>query len=374
MKCLFVINDLARAGAEKQATLLACGLKALGWSVSIVVIKERNDFAEPLAAAAIPVRSLHRRGPLDLAVALRLRRAIQETSPDVVVSFLFLSNLLTVLAASLLKHRPAIVVSVRSSYRDTLTHLQRLMARVAHQGADLTLFNSMAALREEQLRFPRVSQVAYLPNSVVSTVAPAVNWSEIGIGAGPVVLSVGQLELVKGHRMLIEAFAAGKEVIPGAQLVLVGDGPERERLSAFTETTGLSDRVTFLGHIQDPLPFIAGADVFVQPSLSEGMSNALMEAMSLGRCIVATRVGAASDLLEHGVQALLPPPTVPDLAAAINRALGDPALRARLGEAVRKRAEDFSVDRITSELDTILRGIVQPSSARSGSRVRDQRS
>ncbi len=100
MKCLFVINDLARAGAEKQATLLACGLKALGWSVSIVVIKERNDFAEPLAAAAIPVRSLHRRGPLDLAVALRLRRAIQETSPDVVVSFLFLSNLLTVLAAS----------------------------------------------------------------------------------------------------------------------------------------------------------------------------------------------------------------------------------------------------------------------------------
>ncbi len=212
------------------------------------------------------------------------------------------------------------------------------------------------------------------PTAVVSTVAPAVNWSEIGIGAGPVVLSVGQLEPVKGHRMLIEAFAAGKEVIPGAQLVLVGDGPERERLSAFTETTGLSDRVTFLGHIQDPLPFIAGADVFVQPSLSEGMSNALMEAMSLGRCIVATRVGAASDLLEHGVQALLPPPTVPDLAAAINRALGDPALRARLGEAVRKRAEDFSVDRITSELDTILRGIVQPSSARSGSRVRDQRS
>lgn len=371
---LFVINDLARAGAEKQAVLLARGLKALGWAVSMVLIKERNDFADQLAHASIPVTSLHRRGPFDPGVVARLRETIRNASPDVVVSFLFLANQLTVLAASLLKHRPAIVLSVRSSYRDTLTHFQRLIARVAHQGADLTLFNSMTALREEQLGFPRVSRVAYLPNSVASTVAAAVNWSEIGIGAGPVVLSVGQLELVKGHRMLIDAFAATRESTPGAQLVLVGDGPERERLCAFTKTRGLSDRVTFLGHKQDPLPFVAGADVFVQPSLSEGMSNALMEAMTLGRCIVATRVGAASDLLEHGVQALLPPPTVPDLAAAINRALGDPALRARLGEAARKRAEDFSVDRITSELDTILRGIVQPSSIRSRSSDRDRRS
>jgi glycosyltransferase involved in cell wall biosynthesis len=90
------------------------------------------------------------------------------------------------------------------------------------------------------------------------------------------------------------------------------------------------------------------------------MSNSLMEAMSLGRCIVATRVGAAPDLLEDGVHALLCQPTVPDLAAAMGRALGDPALRDRLGRAAKLRAGDFSVDRIASEFDTILRNVVQP--------------
>lgn len=365
VKVLFVINDLARAGAEKQAVLLARGLKALGWTASMVLIKKRNDFADQLKDASIPVTSLNRRGPFDLAVVGRLRQAIQRASPDIVVSLLFLSNQLTVLAASSLRRRPAIVVCVRSSYRDTLTPWQRLIARVAHQGADLTLFNSMNAMREEQLAFPRVSRVAYLPNSVASMGTVAVNWSEVGIDAGPVILSVGQLEPIKGHRMLIEAFAAAHPSAAGARLVLIGDGPEREGLRALTEARGLSDRVTFLEHRKDPLPFVAAADVFVQPSLSEGMSNALLEAMSLGRCIVATRVGAAPDLLEDGVQALLPAPSVPDLSAALHRALGDPELRARLGEAARKRAQDFSVERIAADLQVILMEVLRgrPTSA-----------
>lgn len=359
VKVLFVINDLARAGAEKQGVLLARGLKSLGWTVSMVLIKERNDFADQLADASIPVTSLNRRGPFDLAVVARLRQAIKRAAPEVVVSLLFLANQLTVLAVSILKRRPAIVVSVRSSYRDTLTPWQRLVARIAHQGADLTLFNSMTAMREEQLRFPRVSPAAYLPNSVVSASTAAVNWPEVGINSGPVVLSVGQLEPVKGHRMLIEAFAAAHPSTAGARLVLIGDGPERATLCALTEARGLLNSVTFLGHRKDPLPFVAAADVFVQPSLSEGMSNALLEAMSLGRCIVATRVGAAPDLLEDGVQALLAPPSVPGLSGALQRALGDPELRARLGEAARKRAEDFSVERIAAELHVILMDVLR---------------
>ena len=360
MKCLFVINDLARAGAEKQAALLACGLKSLGWSVSVVLIKERNDFAEQLTAAAIPVSALHRRGPFDGRVVSRLREAIRESAPDVVVSFLFLANLLTVLATRALEPPPRIVLSVRASYRRTLSGIERLVARLAHRAADLTLFNSMDALREEQAAFPRVSHSAYLPNAVASRRVTPVRWPEFGIAAGRVIVSVGQLARVKGPRILNEAFAAVAEANPDTHLVLVGDGPDEGPLRALAARRGLAARVSFLGHRQDPLPFMAAGDVFVQPSLSEGMSNALMEAMALGRCIVATRVGAAADLLEDGVQALLPLPTVPGLAKAINRTLADPGLRDRLGEAARKRAESFSADRITSQLDAILRGVVPP--------------
>jgi GalNAc-alpha-(1->4)-GalNAc-alpha-(1->3)-diNAcBac-PP-undecaprenol alpha-1,4-N-acetyl-D-galactosaminyltransferase len=358
VKCLFVINDLARAGAEKQAVLLACGLKALGWSVSVVLIKQRNDFAEQLAGAAIPVTALHRRGPRDLGVVRRLRMAMVEESPDVVISFLFMANLLTILSSPRLKPAPRIVLSVRGPYCYDLTGIQRLVARVAHQYADLIVFNSMSALQDEQRAFPSVSRVAHLPNAVVTTRVTPFDWSTLGVSGGRVVVSVGQLVARKGHSMLIEAFIAVRKTYPDAHLVLVGDGPEEERLRTLAEMRGVGNRVAFPGHQQDPLPLIAAADVFVQASFSEGMSNAIMEAMSLGRCIVATRVGAASDLLEDGVHGLLCAPTTQDLAHALDRTLADSALRERLGRAARTRAEAFSVDRIASELDAILRRLL----------------
>lgn len=358
MKCLFVINDLARAGAEKQVVLLACGLKALGWSVSVVLIKQRNDFADQLAGAAIPVRALHRSGPRDLGIVWRLRATMVEESPDVVMSFLFMANLLTALSSLRLMPAPKIVLSVRGPYRYDLTAIQRLIARGAHQRADLIVFNSMRALQDEQRAVPRISRVHFLPNAVVATRVAPFDWSTLGVRSALVIVSVGQLVHRKGHSMLIEALAGLGKVKPNAHLVLVGDGPEEQRLRTLAERSGVGNRVTFLGHKQDPLPYIAAADVFVQSSFSEGMSNAIMEAMSLGRCIVATRVGAASDLLEDGVHGLLCPPTTRDISDALERTLGNSALRDRLGLAARARAEAFSVDRIASELDTVLRRLL----------------
>ena len=358
MKCLFVINDLARAGAEKQVSLLALGLKELGWSVAVALVKERNDFEASLRAAAIPVIPLNRRGPFDLGVVSRLRRVIRDESPHVVVSFLFLANLLTILATRALRGRPPVAVSVRASYVSTLTLSQRLAARVSHRGAELIIFNSKRVLREEQEGFPRAVRTAHLPNAVAAQRADPVRWADWGVAPGAVVLSVGQLTQVKGHRLLIEAFALVAETHPSARLVLIGDGPEESSLRALVQKTGLDGRVTLLGHQEEPLPFMAGADVFVQPSLSEGMSNALMEAMMLGLCIVSTQAGAPPGVLEDGAGALLVPATAKDLAGAISRALGDQALRSRLGAESRKVAESFSIDRVAPELDAMLQRVI----------------
>jgi|CXWL01.1.fsa_nt_gi glycosyltransferase involved in cell wall biosynthesis len=362
VKCLIVINDLARAGAEKQASLLACGLKELGWTVSVVLIKRRNDFAGDLSAAAIPVSTLNRSGPLDLGVILRLRRVIRETEPDIVLSFLFLSNLLAVLSTRGLRPGPRLVVSVRESYRRNLSVAHRLVARVAHRGAELVICNSMEVLRQEQAGFPSAARTAYLPNAVPPQVVDAVDWSDFGAAGARVVLSVGQLTPAKGHQLLIDAFLASSVDHPDARLAIVGDGPLASNLRAQAEACGLADRVLFLGHRADALRFIAAADVFVQPSLSEGMPNAVMEAMMLGRCIVATRVGATPDLLEDGVHGLLAHPAAQDLARALGRALTDPELRIRLGAAARVRAEQFSAPRVSSSLDATLREVLKGSS------------
>jgi glycosyltransferase involved in cell wall biosynthesis len=367
VKVLFVVNDLSRAGAEKQLTLLACGLKSIGWSTSIVVIKERNDFAEPLGAAAIAVTPLRRRGPLDMGVVSRLRRVVRQTAPDAVVSFLFFANAITVLASRRLDPRPKIVLSVRESYQRNLHPALRFAGRLSHLGADLVLCNSEAVLREEQAAFPRARHLAYLPNAVPPLSVAPFDWSTLGIQPGSVVVSVGQLAPVKGHRILVEAFANVTRVNPAAHLVIVGEGPERDGLQALAAGLGLRDRITFAGHQADALRYVAAADVFVQPSRSEGMSNSLMEAMALGRSIVATRVGAAADLIEDGREGLLTTPTAPGLSAALIQSLADRDLRERLGRAAHRKAGEFSVDRTVSGLDRILRDLVFGSTPDPGS-------
>jgi glycosyltransferase involved in cell wall biosynthesis len=360
VKCLFVINDLARAGAEKQAVLLACGLKARGWSVSVVLIKRRNEFAEPLAAAGIEVTALDRGGAYDLGVVGRLRRVMATEAPDVVMSFLFMANLYTALSSIRLKPAPRIVLSVRGSYGYDLTMVQRWIARLSHQRADLVIFNSTRALQDEVRRLPRAPLVAHLPNAVVFAEAKPVDWTTLGIKSrGPLVIAVGQLVVGKGHAMLIQSFAAVGKAAPETHLVLVGGGPEESRLRALAEMLGVGHRVAILGHQPDPLPLIAAADIFVQSSFSEGMSNAILEAMSLGRCIVATRVGGAADFLEDEVHALLCAPVVDDVSRRLERALRDPALRERLGRAARERAATFSVARISAQLDGLLGNLVR---------------
>ena len=119
LRLLFVINDLARAGAETQLVALALALDPARYDRRIVVLKERNDFADALAAAGIPVVALHRRGWPDVGIVLRLWGEMRRFRPDIVHSFLFLGNLLAALVGRLAGVH-WIVVSQRCSYDATL--------------------------------------------------------------------------------------------------------------------------------------------------------------------------------------------------------------------------------------------------------------
>jgi glycosyltransferase involved in cell wall biosynthesis len=150
-----------------------------------------------------------------------------------------------------------------------------------------------------------------------------------------VVLAVGRLSKEKAHSDLIEALALLKDA--PAQLLLVGDGPEREALTTLARSRGVS--LTMAGHIRDAAPYFAIADVFVLPSHSEGSPNVLLEAMAAGLPIVATAVGGVPDAVTDGEQALLVPPAQPQaMAGAIKKLLTDQELAKRLAASARHRA------------------------------------
>jgi glycosyltransferase involved in cell wall biosynthesis len=352
-RVLYVINDLARAGAETQLVTLALALPPERYEVRIALLKQRNDFAEMLAAAGIPVVALHRMGPADVGVAFRLAREVRRFRPHVLHSFLFPANLLAA-AVARAAGVPRVVVSQRSSYESTLASPWRGLARLGHRLAHRVVVNSRAALEEEIAAGCPPRLLVHVPNAAPDRGAGPEGPPD-GVPAGGFVLSLGQLDRRKGHRVLIAAWPAVARAHPEARLVLVGDGPCRPELEAQARALGVMTSVTFAGFRAPARPFVAAARLLVQPSLTEGMPNAVLEAMSAGLPVVASRVGGVPELVVDDETGLLVPPGDPEaLTAAIVRMLSDPAGAARMGAAGTARARAlFSIESLRRTIEDI---------------------
>jgi glycosyltransferase involved in cell wall biosynthesis len=164
---------------------------------------------------------------------------------------------------------------------------------------------------------------------------------------------------VKGHEYLIRATPEILKQHPGATIVIVGDGEERQILKKLTESLGVAGTVQFTGHREDVASLIAGMDLFVLPSLNEGMGRVLVMAMALGKPIVATSVGGVPELLGHGEAGVLVPAADPKaLADAVAALLRDPERARRLGEAGRRRAPLYSAHVMVESLERLYREIL----------------
>ena len=172
----------------------------------------------------------------------------------------------------------------------------------------------------------------------------------------PLVVCVGRLCAQKGQRTLLDAWPRIAAGVPGARLVLVGDGPDRRQL-----TEGAPDGVLFAGASAEVSRWYAAADLAVLPSRWEGMALTPLEAMACGRPVVVTDVGGARECLPPGQEdvCLVPPGDPAALATAVTHLLRDPGLRAHLGEAAHKHvAAEFDVRRTAASVLRLYRELV----------------
>ena len=155
----------------------------------------------------------------------------------------------------------------------------------------------------------------------------------------PLLIAVGRLKAPKDFLTLVRAL--GKLPPDAFDALIVGEGPDRSRLEEEIGSLGLLGRIRLTGERRDVPELLAGADVFVLQSASEGMPVSVLEAMAAGLPVVASRVGGVPEQVDDGGTGLLVEPGDPDaLAAALGRLLEDGALRLRLGSAARARAEE----------------------------------
>ena len=153
-----------------------------------------------------------------------------------------------------------------------------------------------------------------------------------------VVLFIGRLDPVKSLSTILDALALSRDRLPALHLVIVGDGPERIHIEEKIKTIQLESKVDLMGNQKDVKPYLAAADMFVLPSKTEGISNALLEAMSSQIACLATPVGGNLEVLVDGINGLLVP--VGDVNAWANKLLEvgmDHELRERLGRSARNR-------------------------------------
>jgi glycosyltransferase involved in cell wall biosynthesis len=170
----------------------------------------------------------------------------------------------------------------------------------------------------------------------------------------PLIVSVANFKPFKGHEHLLRAAALVRHRIPGVRFVLAGVGPKEPEIKRLAADLDLDGSVVFAGFRPDAPRLTASADVFVLPSEHEGLPIALLEAMALGRAVVATNVGGIPEVVRDGADAVLVGPRDPEaLASAIVTLLTDPALRDRLGSAARARAADFDIRNAVRRMEEV---------------------
>jgi glycosyltransferase involved in cell wall biosynthesis len=210
------------------------------------------------------------------------------------------------------------------------------------------------SLRERAMREGAVpNRVFWVPNAIDLSRLPKCRsredlCRETGLDPrGLLVGAVGRLSPEKGHRVLLEAFGSVRRAVPGAQLILVGDGPEETSLRRQVDDLGLSACTIFMGLRKDGQQIVGALDVMALPSFSEGMPNVVLEAFSYGTPVVATAVGGVPELVENGQSGwLVPAGDTSCLAQALAKALSDRReAQRRAGRARDVLNESFTAER-----------------------------
>ncbi len=353
-----VIYRLDVGGLENGLVNLINHMPAAWARHSILSLKPATAFRRRISRPDVAVLELDKRDGKDPGAYPRAFRILRKLQPDVVHT----RNLpaLDMLAPAALARVPRLIHSEHGldvAELDGRHRKYNLLRRLSRAVVDhyVSVSPDLADWLHRDIGVP-AERVSTICNGVdTQRFAPGRDGRALlptgFAGADSVVIgTVGRLEPIKDQATLVRAFlgllAADPKLRDRVRLVIVGEGSRREDLERLLAAGGAADLAWLPGAREDTARIYRSFDVFVLPSLREGISNTLLEAMASGLPIVATRVGGNPGLVEEGSSALLVPPAAPDaLGQALLRYVGDQDLRRAHGEAGRARAlREFSLE------------------------------
>ncbi len=373
IKVLLLLGSWVGGGAERVAVNLMNRLDPNRIDVRLGLLRASGPYLDRLDMSRVivapegdkrfryegPNRNLFTPGKL-IGGALHgpraFRKMIEDVQPDVVMSFLKGTGLLTWLALMGTNPRPkwiaregnnVLAVAGQESPNHFIEGLSLALTRRAYRRADAVLTNSsdMASGLVHDLDLDPAN-VRMINNPIdLASITRDAQVVLPGIPSTPYIVSVGRLEYQKGHEVLIQAYAKSR-IWQSHPLMILGQGSRLEELQELARTCGVADHVHFIGFVPNPYPWMARADLVVQPSRWEGFPNVAAETLACGAPLLHSdcSFGPRDIVIPGETGELFPVDDVDALAASLSSLIADPARRKRYSEQGLQHVQRFAID------------------------------
>ena len=359
-KVVYYIDSYNFGGAEKVLYTLIKRLDRSMWNPNLIYhpaegISDFIDMVSKLGIETTPIPVV--RDYKDIKNLKLFVETVRELQPDIFHANLnwMLSCTSGIIAAFLARTR--VIIGTQHLYTELKSGRDRIEQRLIASIVDayITVSNDVANNLSKVIHSKDKINVIYNgietencknADTELSADDPLNRFTDKMPGI-PIVLTVARLDKQKGHIYLLDAVRN----IPNSCFVFVGDGPYREKLEATAMEFNVSDRVLFLGTRHDIFSLLKRSDLFVLPSLYEGMPLSIMEAMAAGKPVIASDIGGVKELVQHGETGILVPPgNTNALASAINTLLMNHELASSLAASGEKLVlSGFSADRMVKD-------------------------
>ena len=364
IKVVHLAEDLKVGGLERTLAYIVCNLDPSIFSVEVWCIAAGGDIADELQNNGHPLRILKLNNYHNPWNVMQLAGQLRREKVSILHSHAYFANTMGRMAA-ILARVPVRFAHIQSSHWASEERSPRnyLVDRI------LSHFTSrIIACSESAGRF-QIEVLKVSPKRVItihnctdiqrfaSQAASSAARKELGIGEDDLVLgSVGRLERLKGHSLLLEVTADLIERFPTLKLVIIGDGTEREILEKKRSDLGLADHVILAGLRDDVEKLLPGLDVYVQPTIGrEGLPLTVVEAMAAKLPVVASDIGGTREAVIHNQTGILVPPGDKDsLTRALSQILKDREMRCQMSQEGWKLCKQkFSVTHMVEALTTL---------------------
>lgn len=352
MKIIQIIPRFSMGGAEIMCENLTQALSEQGNQViAVSLFDDRTPITSRLEQAGIYVVFLHKRPGFDFSLYQKLIRLFRDEKPDAVHSHLYVDKY--VIPAAFFSGVPKVIHTLHSIAEKENTRSGKVLNHLffrCHRVVPVALSDEIQKTVLDAYKLPS-KKVPIIPNGV--PLGRCIVKKDYKVHDSFALIHVGRMTAAKNHMNLLKGFQLFLEAGYNAQLTLIGDGECREAVSEEIQKLSLSESVHMVFQTDRVFPYLNQSDIFLLPSIYEGIPMSIIEAMGTGLPIIASAVGGIPDMLVNEHSGLLCEPTAESIYLCLKRFADDENLRASCGRTARLESAKFSAASMAEQYEEI---------------------